>query len=537
MCWWRDAVVYQVYPRSFADSNADGVGDLAGVLSRLDHLCWLGVDALWLCPFYPSPWVDGGYDVTDHRQVHPRLGTLEDFDRLVAAAHRRGLRVLVDIVPNHTSDEHPWFREALRAGPGSPQRQRYIFRHGRGPGGRLPPNNWESRFGGPAWTRVPDGQWYLHLFASQQPDLNWHHPQVREEFREVLRFWGRRGVDGFRIDSAAALVKDPRLPDVVGGAECEGLDDFAANPDHPFLDRPEVHEIYRDWNRVFAEFSPPLMAVGETWVGKDRRAAYLREGELQQVFNFEFPRVRWHAGEYRRVIEETVGTAWSVGAAPTWMLGSHDAMRQVSLLGLPPEVNPTVWLAENGQRPPADLRTGTRRARAAALLELALPGSVYLYQGEELGLPEVTGLAEQVLTDPVHRHRGHKDKGRDGCRVPLPWTRHGPSCGFSAVAGWLPQPPGWGRYAVSVQRDDPGSTLRLYRAALRLRREFTGAGFAWSEECDRGDVVAFRRDRVLVVVNTGRVAVPLPAGEVVLASQPLGGGCLPPDAAVWLRLS
>ena len=277
----------------------------------------------------------------------------------------------------------------------------------------------------------------------------------------MLRFWGRRGVDGFRIDSAAALVKDPRLPDVVGGAECEGLDDFAANPDHPFLDRPEVHEIYRDWNRVFAEFSPPLMAVGETWVGKDRRAAYLREGELQQVFNFEFPRVRWHAGEYRRVIEETVGTAWSVGAAPTWMLGSHDAMRQVSLLGLPPEVNPTVWLAENGQRPPADLRTGTRRARAAALLELALPGSVHL-PGEELGLPEVTGLAEQVLTDPVHRHRGHKDKGRDGCRVPLPWTRHGPSCGFSAVAGWLPQPPGWGGTRCRCS-----ATTRLDPAAVR----------------------------------------------------------------------
>ncbi|GAA4861310.1 glycoside hydrolase family 13 protein [Saccharopolyspora rosea] len=538
--WWRTAVVYQVYPRSFADGDGDGVGDLPGVTSAMDHLARLGVDAVWLTPYYPSAGADGGYDVTDHRDVDPELGTLEDFDRLVAAAHRRGLRVLVDVVPNHTSDQHKWFQQALAAGPGSPERDRYVFRDGRGAAGELPPSGWESRFGGPAWTRVPDGQWYLHLFAPEQPDLNWDNPQVRAEFLDILRFWGRRGVDGFRVDVAAALVKDLREPlrPVVGGEGSSGLDDLAANPDHPFLDRPEVHEVYREWNRVFHEFDPPLIGVAEAWVPGERRVRYIRPDELQQAFNFEFLRVRWHAAEYRRVITESISSAASVGTAATWVLSNHDVVRPVSSLGLPAEVDPRVWLRSDGTDPPADLRLGTRRARAAVLLELALPGSAYLYQGEELGLPEVPDLDHRVLRDPKWTRSHGKEKGRDGCRVPMPWTPTGPSCGFSTRTGWLPQPPGWGRYSVRTQEGDPTSVLELYRTALRLRRGFAAdEAFAWDERHDRGDVLAFRRARdVLVLVNTGPQPVALPDGEVLVSSVPLDGA-LPGDAAVWLRVT
>ncbi|MER5393680.1 glycoside hydrolase family 13 protein [Saccharopolyspora sp. NPDC002686] len=529
--WWRNAVVYQVLPRSFADASGDGIGDLPGLTSKLDHLTDLGVDALWLTPCYRSPWTDAGYDITDHRQVDPALGTLADFDRMLAEAHARGLRVLLDVVPNHTSDQHEWFRRALAATPGSPERDRYVFKDGRAPG--RPPSNWESRFGGSAWTRTSDGQWYLHLFAPEQPDLNWRDPRVREEFAGILRFWGDRGVDGFRVDVAAALVKDLREPlrDVVGGEGCEGLDDFAANPDHPFLDRPEVHEIYREWNRIFHEFDPPLIGVAEAWVRGDRRVRYIRPGELQQAFNFEFLRVRWRAADYRRVVAESIAAARSVGRTATWALNNHDVVRQVSVLGLPRDVDPRVWLTTNGTDPPADLELGTRRARAAIMLVLALPGSAYLYQGEELGLPEVADLPAQALGDPK---RSGKDKGRDGCRVPLPWTRGGPSFGFGGARPWLPQPRDWGDYSVEAQRGDPDSMLELYRSALRLRREFSGhESFSWDDR-NIGDVLAFRRGDVLVLVNTGSTTAQLPAGSVLLASSPLEDG-LPADTAVWLR--
>ncbi|MCI2416578.1 glycoside hydrolase family 13 protein [Saccharopolyspora sp. K220] len=537
--WWRSAVTYQIYPRSFADTNADGIGDLPGITSKMDYLAWLGVDAIWLTPCYRSRWLDGGYDITDHRDIDPALGTLRDFDRMLAAAHERGIRVLIDIVPNHTSDRHEWFQRALAAEPGSPARDRYIFRDGKGPAGENPPSNWESRFGGRAWHRVADGQWYLHLFTPEQPDLNWENPEVRAEFLDILRFWGRRGVDGFRIDVAAALIKDLREPlrDVVGGEGSSGLDDFAANPDHPFLDRPEVHDVYREWNRVFHEFDPPLIGVAEAWVRGDRRVRYIRPGELQQAFNFEFLRVRWNAAEYRRIVAESIAGARSVGTVATWVLANHDVVRQVSALGLPDDVDLRVWLATNGTEPSTDLELGTRRARAAILFALALPGSAYLYQGEELGLPEVADLPAGVLQDPKWVRSQHKEKGRDGCRVPLPWTRTGVAFGFSSAAPWLPQPADWGEYAVEVQRDDPDSMLELYRTALRVRREFGGdETFRWDDQYNIGDVLAFRRaDSILVLVNTGATAIPLPDGEVLLSSVPLETSTLPANTTAWLR--
>ncbi|CAM05432.1 alpha-glucosidase [Saccharopolyspora erythraea NRRL 2338] len=538
--WWRNAVIYQIYPRSFVDSDGNGIGDLAGITSRMDYLAGLGVDAVWLSPFYPSPWADGGYDVADYRDVDPSLGTLEDFDRLVAAAHERDIRVLIDIVPNHTSDQHEWFRQALASPAGSPERDRYVFRDGKGHAGEHPPSNWESRFGGPAWTRLPDGQWYMHLFAKEQPDLNWDNPDVRAEFLDILRFWSRRGVDGFRIDVAAALVKDMSEPlrDVVGGEGTTGLDDLAANPDHPFLDRPEVHDVYREWNKVFHEFDPPRIGVAEAWVQNERRVRYTRTDELQQAFNFEFLRVRWDAPEYRRVVQESISGAKSVGTVATWVMSNHDVVRHVSALGLPAETDLRVWLSTHGTHPAPDLELGTRRARAAVLFTLGLPGSAYVYQGEELGLPEVADLPVEVLEDPKYERTNHKEKGRDGCRVPLPWTRDGVSAGFSTEPGWLPQPEGWGERSVEAQEGDEESMLELYRTALRLRREFAAdESFEWEPTHNTGDVLAFRRaDNILVLVNTGSEAVPLPVGEVVLSSIKLDGDTLPGNSAVWLRV-
>ncbi|WP_306370593.1 alpha-amylase family glycosyl hydrolase [Nocardiopsis sp. CC223A] len=533
--WWRDAVLYQVYPRSFADADGDGVGDLAGLTARLGHIAGLGADGIWLSPFYTSPWADGGYDVADFRNVDPRLGDLAGFDAMTGEAHRLGLKVMVDIVPNHTSEEHPWFRAAL-ASPDAPERDLYVFRPGRGPGGDLPPTNWRSTFGGSAWTRAADGQWYLHLFAPEQPDLNWDHPRVREEFRDVLRFWGRRGVDGFRIDVAYALVKDlDPLRDLVlveGGR----FEDIAANPDHPFLDRPEVHDVYRDWHRVLAEFDPPRATVGEVWLPGDRRVLYTRPDELDQAFNFDFLRTPWEADAYREVIDSSLADARAVGTVPTWVVGNHDVVRPVSALGLPPGTDHRLWLLGDGLDPAPDLALGTRRARALALLELALPGSAYIYQGEELGLPEVADLPAEALEDPRWVRSGRADKGRDGCRVPLPWTEEGPSFGFGSGGAWLPQPADWGRRSAAAQERDPDSMLRLYRRALELRRGFADdESLVWDDKANQGPVLAFwRGPRTLVLVNTGPEPAELPEGEVLLASGPLEDR-LPGDTAVWLR--
>ncbi|OWA08341.1 alpha-amylase [Streptomyces sp. CS113] len=538
--WWRQAVIYQVYPRSFADADGDGLGDLRGVTQRLTHLAALGVDALWLSPFYPSELADGGYDVDDYRDVDPRLGTLDDFDAMAAEAHRLGLKVIVDLVPNHTSHRHAWFREALAAGPGSAARDRYVFRDGRGAHGELPPTDWQSVFGGSAWQRVPDGQWYLHLFAPQQPDLNWENEQVRADFRTTLRFWCDRGVDGFRVDVAHALVKDLTEPlRDLGAPELSGeaaLDRFAPGT-HPFYDRDDVHEVYRDWRKILDAYTPPRTAVAEAWVPGPRRVLYARPDELGQAFNFEYLQTGWDAAELREVITGSLADARAAGASATWVLSNHDVVRHATRLVLPPDTDTDAWLLSGGRAPAVDPAAGLRRARAATLLMLALPGSAYLYQGEELGLPEVADLPTEVLQDPIWEQTGHVRKGRDGCRVPLPWTTKGPSYGFGAGGAWLPQPPGFAAYAVQAQDGVDGSTLELYRTALRLRRKLLdGESLTWSDDVPAGVLRFDRSDGWRCVANLSGTAVDLPAGEVLLSSAPLEDGRLGPDTTVWLGL-
>ncbi|WP_329292578.1 glycoside hydrolase family 13 protein [Streptomyces pseudovenezuelae] len=536
--WWRQAVVYQVYPRSFADADGDGLGDLRGVTERLTHLAALGADALWLSPFYPSELADGGYDVADYRDVDPRLGTLDDFGAMVAEAHRLGLKVIVDLVPNHTSHRHAWFQEALAAGPGSAARERYVFRDGRGAHGELPPTDWQSVFGGSAWRRVADGQWYLHLFAPEQPDLDWSHEEVREDFRTTLRFWSDRGVDGFRVDVAHALAKDLTEPlrdlgDLPGVAE-EALDHLPPGG-HPYWDRDEVHEIYRDWRTILDSYTPPRTAVAEAWVPGPRRALYARADELGQAFNFEYLQTPWDAGALRRAITDSLDTARAAHASATWVLSNHDVVRHASRLVLPPGTDENAWLLSGGRAPGIDLAQGLGRARAATLLMLALPGSSYVYQGEELGLPEVAELPFEVLQDPIWEQTGRVRKGRDGCRVPLPWTRSGPSYGFGAGGAWLPQPQWFAEYAVEAQDGVEGSTLELYRTALRLRRKLLqGEELTWADAGPAGVLDFARHEGWRCVANLSGTAVPLPAGEVLLTSSPLQDGLLGPDTTAWL---
>ncbi|GHB24129.1 glycosidase [Streptomyces viridiviolaceus] len=536
--WWRQAVIYQIYPRSFADADGDGLGDLRGITQRLAHLAALGVDALWLSPFYPSELADGGYDVDDHRAVDPRLGTLDDFDAMVAEAHRLGLKVIVDLVPNHSSHRHVWFQEALQAGPGSPARDRYVFRDGRGAGGELPPTDWQSVFGGSAWRRVPDGQWYLHLFTPEQPDLNWENEQVRADFRTTLRFWSDRGVDGFRVDVAHALVKDLSEPlRDLGAPELSSEAALAEFPPgtHPFYDRDEVHEVYRDWRKILDAYTPPRMAVAEAWVPGARRALYARPDELGQAFNFEYLQAGWDADELRRIITGSLADAHAAGASATWVLSNHDVVRHASRLVLPPGTDTDAWLLSGGTAPAVDAAAGLRRARAATLLMLALPGSAYVYQGEELGLPEVADLPTEVLQDPIWEQTGHVRKGRDGCRVPLPWTTDGPSYGFGAGAAWLPQPPGFAAYAVQAQDGVEGSTLELYRTALRLRRKLLdGESLTWADDAPPGVLQFDRSDGWRCVTNLSDGPVERPAGEVLLSSAPLEDGRVGPDTTVWL---
>jgi alpha-glucosidase len=535
--WWRTAVIYQVYIRSFADGDGDGIGDLAGIRSRLPYLRDLGVDAVWITPFYPSPMADGGYDVADYRDVEPLFGTLDEADRLVAEAHEHGLRVIVDIVPNHSSDQHAWFQAALAAGPGSPERERYVFRPGRGDGSEAP-TDWESTFGGPAWTRVPDGDWYLHLFAPEQPDLNWENPEVVEEFEDILRFWLDRGVDGFRIDVANALKKDQTFPDV--GTEKESLLVSHEGPHHPFLDRDEVHEVYRGWRKVSDSYDGDRSFVAEAWVSSpERLAMYVRPDELHTAFNFNFVRAAWDAAELRDTVDASMAATALVGAPTTWVLSNHDVTRHATRFGRLDHTGGGV-ADEERVRPdtPIDAELGLRRARAAALLLLALPGSAYVYQGDELGLPEVVDLPEDVLADPIWERSGHRVRGRDGCRVPVPWTRSGPSFGFGAGRPWLPQPPSWADLSVEAQRGAESSVLELYRQALALRRDhLTGGDLEWLE--GPAGTLLFRRtgggSTVLCAVNVGDGPADLPAYDrVLLSSEPLDGGRLPADAAAWL---
>ena len=534
--WWRHAVVYQVYLRSFADGDGDGTGDIGGLRSRLGYIRSLGVDAIWINPWYQSPLNDGGYDVADYRRIDPRFGSLDEATDLIAEAGGIGLRVLLDLVPNHTSSEHEWFREALSSAPGSPARDRYHFRPGSGAGGDLPPNNWTSVFGGPAWTRADDGEWYLHLFDSTQPDLNWANSDVRAEFLDIIRFWLDRGAAGFRVDVANGLTKDPRYPDLIGG-EADGLIIAHDGTDHPYWDRDLLHDVVREWRGVVDAY-PGAVLVAEAWVSSwDRLALYLRPDEYHQAFDFLFMLSPWERESVTNAVESALAGAGTVGSVPTWVLSNHDVVRHSTRFALPQDLDARTWLLD-GNRDLLDPEVGLRRARAAALLMLALPGSAYLYQGEELGLPEVHDLPLGVLDDPVWDRSGHTEKGRDGCRVPIPWTVEGVSFGFGENGSWLPQPPVWGGFSVEAETDRPGSTLELYREALRLRAELLAGDETLEWVAVDGRALAFRRgSAVLVVVNFGPKPVPVPAGEVLLTSSELEAGWLPLDSAVWLRLS
>ncbi|MYW63413.1 DUF3459 domain-containing protein [Streptomyces sp. SID8379] len=529
--WWRDAVIYQVYPRSFADSNADGTGDLEGVRRRLPYLKELGVDAVWLSPFYASPQADGGYDVADYRAVDPMYGTLLDADAVIRDAHALGLRIIVDLVPNHSSERHEWFRRAVAEGPGSPLRERYHFRPGKGAAGELPPNDWESIFGGPAWTRLPDGDWYLHLFAPEQPDLNWEHPAVADEFRSILRFWLDMGVDGFRIDVAHGLVKAAGLPDLGGGGQARLL----AGDAMPFFDQDGVHAIYRSWRTVLDEYDGERIFVAEAWTPTvERTANYVRPDELHQAFNFEYLSASWLADDLRAVIDRSLDAMRPVGAPTTWVLSNHDVTRHATRYANPPGLGTQIRTA-------GDRELGLRRARAATLLMLALPGSAYIYQGEELGLPDVTDLPDEVRQDPSFFRAQGQDGFRDGCRVPIPWTRTGASYGFGGRGSWLPQPSTWGELSVEAQTGAPDSTLELYRAALAVRRERPGLGagdsVTWRDDVPAG-VLHFERPGFACTVNTTATPVRIAApGTVLLASGPVapadGHLDLPADTTVW----
>ena len=537
--FWHSAVVYQIYPRSFADSNGDGVGDLPGITSRVPYLRSLGVGAVWLSPFYPSALADGGYDVDDHRAVDPRLGTLDDFDAMVAALHAAEIRVIVDIVPNHTSNRHPWFLQALAAAPGTPERDRYLFRDGVGVGGELPPNDWESLFGGSAWTPAGNGQWYFHCFAAEQPDLNWENDDVREDFRRTVRFWADRGVDGFRIDVAHGLRKDLSEPYPPWD---EIADIIRADGSHPLWDRDNVHEIYADWRRIFNSYDPPRFAVGEASVHPARRARYASADSLGQAFNFAMQDADWRRDDFREVINSGLADMISCGSTTSWLLGCHDTPRVATRYGLPLEKDRPAyrvarsWLLSDGATPQLDWMLGERRARAAIMILLALPGSTYIYQGDELGLHEVADLPREALEDPM-ASRSSTEKGRDGCRVPLPWTSDGPSYGFGSQVAHLPQPHWFGAYAVSAQEADPGSTLNLYRQALAFRGHlFAGDDLGWVES--EPSVLHFQRaGDVRCITNFGTEPVPLPPGEVLLSSVPLEEDRLPADATVWLRMA
>ena len=577
--WWKQAVVYQVYPRSFKDTTGSGLGDIKGVTEKIGYLKDLGVDAIWLSPFYPSQLADGGYDVDDYRNVDPKLGTMDDFDELAATAHAAGLKIVVDIVPNHSSNLHAWFKAALAAEPGSPERDRYIFRDGRGENGELPPTDWIASFGGSAWTRVPDGQWYLHMFTVEQPDWNWNNPEVREEFITTLRFWLDHGADGFRVDVAHGLAKDLDRTDLDEWAiTCPSL---PADGSHPLYDRDDVHEIYREWRKMFNEYDPPAFAVAEAWVNPARQYLYASPDELGQVFNFEFAKKNWIRDEFHLAIEEGLEAAEQSGSTSTWVMSNHDIPRHASRYALP-QMPATGhhqvakdWILRDGASYIENRELGTRRARAAIMMELALPGSAYIYQGEELGLFEVADIPWDQLEDPTafHTVRTRLEKGRDGCRVPLPWTADdtgSTAFGFSpavktAGAGvedaqsgtpserpHLPQPAWYKDFAADSEATDPASMLSLYRTALALRHKLmpVDTELTWLDEDTAstrkdgadgqpGGVIAYRRSNGWAsITNFGEDPVALPAGDIVLASASLTeDGRLPQDVTVWLRLT
>ncbi|MFW0784589.1 glycoside hydrolase family 13 protein [Gordonia sp. CPCC 206044] len=543
--WWKSAIFYQIYPRSFSDANGDGVGDLAGIIDKLGYLELLGVDAIWLSPVMRSPMADHGYDVSDPRDIDPVFGDIAQFDRLITEAHDRDIRVTMDLVPNHTSDQHPWFVEALAAEPGDPARARYIFRDGRGDNGDEPPNNWISVFGGPAWTRVTGadgkpGQWYLHIFAAEQPDLNWENPEVFDDLEKTLRFWLDRGVDGFRIDVAHGMAKPEDLPDM--DLESAGL--LVNDDNDPRFNNYAVHDIHRKIRKVLDQY-PGAANVGEIWVDDNERfAEYLRPDELHLGFNFRLAKATFDTDSIRNAIENSLDAVLSVSGTPTWTLSNHDVDREVTRYGRISGPLPDVDTEAGGieldvaaDDAETDIDLGILRARAMLLVELALPGSIFIYNGAELGLPNAD-LPDEVLQDPVWERSGHTERGRDACRVPLPWEGFEPPFGFSSTPDtWLPIPASWTRFTVEAQLEDIGSTLSLYRQAIELRyerEEFTGDKVEWYGAPD--GCLAFRRSvgHLTCALNAGDVPVPLPPGDVLLTSYPLVDGQLAPNSAAWL---
>ena len=534
--WWRDAVVYQIYPRSFADGNGDGIGDLKGILSRVDYLTSLGIDAVWLSPFFPSQLADGGYDVDDYQAIDERIGTLAEFDELVSKLHENQIRVFVDIVPNHSSNRHAWFKEALEAAPGSPARNRYIFRDGKGPDGSQPPSKLASHFGPEGWTQVPDGQWYMHLFTKEQPDFNWDNEEVHQYFLDTLRFWSDRGVDGFRIDVAHALKKNLEpLPDRDSYALSVMKDDGT----DPIFDRDEVHEVYAAWREVFNEYDPPRVAVAEAWVHPNRRPPYASANGLGQAFNFDLFASKWDADSFRKIITDNLEMSAETGSSSTWVMSNHDAIRHATRLAIPGYGESADgfgdehrWYVENRLNHNLDLDLGLARAKAATLLILALPGSTYIYQGEELGLHEVLDIPGESMQDPQWFRGEGKLKSRDGCRVPLPWTSAGSSYGFGTGGAHLPQPSWFAQ--VNVESQEAGdSTLNLYREAIALRKaRFSSYSLKWLNLGP--NATAFERDGIFCVTNFGKEGLELPSGKVLLSSGAISGGKLPGNATAWV---
>jgi alpha-glucosidase len=551
--WWRQAVIYQIYPRSFKDSNGDGIGDIKGITSQIDYLSSLSVDAVWLSPFYPSALADGGYDVDDYRDVDPKLGSLADFDEMLNKLHEVGIRVFVDIVPNHSSNRHEWFKEAIAAEPGSAARNRYIFRDGKGANGELPPTNWPSHFAPSAWSHESTqggkyNQWYCHLFAPEQPDFNWDNREIEDDFLKTLKFWADRGVDGFRIDVAHALKKDlseplkdqARYPDLVNRKPNENI----------LFDRDEVHEIYKEWRQLFNQYDPPRVAVAESYVPADRLALYASPEELGQAFNFELLSANFNANEYKTVVDRAFKQAKSIGSSTTWCLNNHDQMRPATKYGLLPTVDQIRWKNSAGKTSPIDAELGLRSAIAASMFIMALPGCTYIYQGEELGLQEVLGIPEDQIQDPQYLRNHKVDVGRDGCRVPLPWTPTGPSYGFGTGGSHLPQPEWFAQWSIEGESKDSKSPLSIFRKALALRKDLVAPEeMTWHETGDQHVLHFSRPNGWHCITNFGRGHFDLTGkGEILHSSGPLAeaglylihgietsGNDLPPATTVWLR--
>ena len=540
--WWRSGVIYQIYPRSFADSNGDGLGDLKGITSRLDSLAALGIDAVWLSPFYSSPQKDAGYDVSNYVDVDPIFGTLSDFDELLAKAHALGIRVMIDLVPNHSSDQHQWFQRALAAEPGSPERAFYHFKDGKGDSGELPPNNWVSMFGGPAWTRITEsdgkpGQWFVHLFDSSQPDLNWANPQVQLEFENILKFWLDRGVDGFRVDQPHAMAKAAGLPDhpyveEAGAGFIEGRE----NP--PMWFQEEVHEIFRNWRKILESYPGDRAMCGEAYVYPlSLMARWVRPDEFHQTFNFRFLDAGWDPKKLFDAINESFEAFDGVGAPSTWVLNNHDVIRHASRFG-GDYGRATASDGVGANQPQPDSKLGLRVAKGATLFMLGLPGSSYLYQGEELGLPEHTTLEDVYRQDPTFARTNGQRVGRDGCRIPLPWEPEGESSGFSESGkSWLPQPASYKCLSRSLQEKDPGSTLALYKAALGLRKQLgLGEGsFTWLAGHLGPETLGYENSGVQVIYNFGAQPIDLSSFEVLISSEPLSGKQLVTNQCVWVK--